>query len=723
MADADSKGPHDPRRPAQERAQLAQLRERVWSGFASDDLDLSSILGPLSEVLSGEVFVVTDLRKIGSPLVHVEPGFEPLTGYASQAALGRELGFLLRNDTDQEAVRDAREAVRDGRPVSVTLRNYRADGTLFWCEQRHHPVRDARGRVAHLVTVLRDVTNQVHAYSAEQVAREQGASGTGDTPWFAYGALVDAHGAFRLSWVSGDTDAVLGLDPAAVMRDGWTSTIESEGRAALLERGVALRDEGGSRRDRYRVVVPATGAGRTVEDAVSVSWVAAEANLVAVHGTVRVVEPPRSVLRSVLAGVDRSTGLPTEDVLVDRLVLAARRAQRQGQHVAVIALSLDNFSFVETNLDTQRGERLEREVAQRVRRALRRSDTLARIGLGAFLVLLEDLCSADAVLPVVEKVIAWIARPFEDGHLRVELSASAGVAVADNPMRVEAMREEARAALNRAQVSGGGRYAFADAELDRRLCARRAFELELRGAFTGDQLLLHYQPRFRLAGNEVTGVEALVRWRHPERGLLLPADFLGELQRVHLGTELFEHVLPLALRGAAAWARTGRATRVAVNVDAEQLDRDDLIPFVARALERAGLAPGALELELHPGADAAAFERSVLRLAALRERGVRVALDDFGVGATNLARLRDLPIDMLKIDRSFVQRLGGKGAPEDPADLELLRAMVTIGRGLGLTVVAEGIETEQQRSRLRAIACDEGQGYLLAVPGPDVVLG
>ncbi|MFN2324103.1 MAG: PAS domain-containing protein, partial [Trueperaceae bacterium] len=182
MTDAERTEPKGPRRPAREqaphaqhaqRAQLAQLRERVWSGFASEDVDLVSIVEPLSEVLAGEVFVVSDLRRIGSPLVHVEPGFERLTGYAPQVAIGRELGFLLRNDTDQDAVRQAREAVREGNAIGVTLRNYRADGSLFWCEQRHHPVRDERGRVAHLVTVLRDVTDQVHAYGAEQVEREQ----------------------------------------------------------------------------------------------------------------------------------------------------------------------------------------------------------------------------------------------------------------------------------------------------------------------------------------------------------------------------------------------------------------------------------------------------------------------------------------------------------------------------------------------------------------------
>jgi len=734
MTDAERTEPKDPRRRAPDRAhrgQLAQLRERVWSGFASEDVDLASIVEPLSEVLAGEVFVVSDLRRIGSPLVHVEPGFEELTGYAPEAALGRELGFLLRNDTDQEAVREAREAVREGNAIGVTLRNYRADGSLFWCEQRHHPVRDERGRVAHLVTVLRDVTDQVHAYGAEQVEREQSAAGVGGAPWFAYGAMYDAHGEFRLSWISGDTLAVLGRDRADVMRDGWSAMIEPEARALLAGRGAALREAGGSRRERYRVRV-AGGEERLVEDAVSVAWVAAEAGIFAIHGTVCVVESPRSSLRAALAGVDPATGLPTEELLADRLVLATRRAQRQGGRVALVALSLDHFDFVETHLDPQRGERLEREAAQRLRRALRRSDTLVYAGRGDFLVLLEDLQDAEAALPAVDKLLAWVSRPFDDGRLRVELSASAGVVVADGPLRIDALRDEAVGALDRARADGGGGFAFADPALDERLRARRAFELELRGAFASDQLLLHYQPRFRLAGDEITGFEALVRWRHPERGLLLPADFLGELERMHLSGELFERVLPLALRRAAERARLGRATRVAVNVGLAELDRDDLVPFVLHTLERAGVPPAMLELELHAGDDPGALLRCAPRLAALRARGVRVALDDFGVGDTNLARLRELPIDLLKIDRSFVQRLGGPAAPvaaaaiggapvaaESPADLELVRAMVAIGRGLGLTVVAEGIETAEQRSWLRAMACDEGQGYLLARPAAD----
>lgn len=712
MADGEPREPlREPRRTPAERARLARLRERVLSGFAPEDDDLAAIVGPLADVLVGEVFAITDLRRIGSPLVHVEPGFEALTGYPPAAAVGRDLGFLLRNDTDQEAVREAREAVRDGRPITVTVRNYREDGALFWCEQRHHPVRDARGRVGHLVTVLRDVTDAVHARSAEDVVRE---GGPARGPFFAYGALIDAAGSLRVSWVGGDPHALLGLDADAVRREGWVGCVHPDDRAVFEARGAALRRDGGSRRDRYRVRVGERE--RVVEDVATVAWAAPEAGLVAVHGVVRESADGGASVRRAFAGVDPATGLPTEDVLADRLALAARRAPRHGHVVAYAALSLDHFDFVQTHMDAQRGERIVREAARRVRRVLRRGDTLARVGPGDFALLLDDLPEPDAALPVMEKVLAWIARPFDDGRLRLELSASAGVVMIGGPVRFDAVRAEAGAALARVRDAGGGDVAFADEDLDRRLRAKRAFEAELRGAFARDQWVLHYQPRVRLVGGEITGEEALVRWRHPARGLLLPAEFLAELMRARLGGELFEQVLPQALRRVRQRLDAGRPRRVSVNVGLDDLERDDLLPFLQRSLKRAGVAPTSLELELHPTGDPAAFERLTDRLVALRRLGVRLALDDFGVIDTNLARLRDLPIDVLKIDRSFVQRIGGQGVAGDPADLEMLRAMVALGRGLGLTVVAEGIETDGQRRRLRAIACDEGQGFLFAPP-------
>lgn len=698
-----------------------------WRGCANalcrasrpNEDDLAAIVEPLAAVLAGEVFAITDLRRVGSPLVHVEAGFEPLTGYAPSVAVGRGLGFLLHNDTDQDEVREARDAVRDGRAITITVRNYRADGALFWCEQRHHPVRDGRGRVSHLVTVVRDVTDHVNALSAEAAAREAVAGGAGPGAWFSYGALIDAQGRFRVTWTSDTTRAVLGREPMAVIAEGWADLVTPADRAVFEMHGELLRRDGGSRRDRYRVQV-AEGDVRSVEDFASVSWVAQEAGVVAVHGVVRDIAEPKPRLRASFAGVDAGTGLPTEEVVHDRLDVAARRARRQRRQVAYVAISLDHFDFIRTHMDAPRGERIVREAARRMRRSLRRSDTLARTGPGDFVVILDDLADADAALPVVEKLVAWVARPFDDGLLRVELSASAGVAVGAGDDRVGELRSEAERALARARAAGGARFAFFDPEIEARLGDRRQFELELRGALSNDQLELHYQPRVRLAGGGVTGVEALVRWRHPTRGLLLPAAFLPQLERAHLGGVLFEQVLERALRQAAAWARQGRAQRVSVNVPAAELDRDDLLELVRRTLARAGVPAAALEFELHEDPGGHVLDRSIERLDLLRRHGLRLSLDDFGAVDTNLSRLRELPLDALKIDASFVQRIGVAERPGEPGDLELLRAMVALGRGLGLTVVAEGVETDFQRTRLHAFACEEAQGYLFARPAPEI---
>ncbi len=720
MADAE---PH--RTPAAhlDPVRLARLRERVLSGFPEES-DVEDLVRPLTDMLAGETFVVSDVRRVGQPVVHVAPSFGDLTGYAPEDAVGRDLGFLLRNDTDQDAVRDVREAIRDGRATTVTLRNYRADGSLFWCEQRHHPLRDVRGRTGHVVTVLRDVTDQVNARSAEEAARHLVDDLGGEGGWFAYGALVDASGRVQISWVGDSCRAVLGVESATLTAGGLIERVHPDDRAGVLARWSALRVDGGSRRDRYRI---ASGDGQTqrVEDFAAVSWSAAEAGVVALHGVVRavaahddeaVVAVDAGDVAAAFKGVDAGTGLPTREVAEDRLHQAARHARRHGRVVAAVAIVLDHFDFVHATMDPRRGERIVREAARRLQRALRRSDTLARIDRGTFLAVLSDLDAPDAALPVVEKLLAWVARPFDDGSLRVELSASAGVAIAPSharPADVFAAAEEAVAAAQRA---GGGRFAFADPELDAAARARTGRERALHAAFADDQFVLHYQPRVRLDGDGVTGVEGLVRWNHPTEGLLPPAAFLPDLERARLGDALFERVLDRATRQAAQWYRDGTPRRVAVNVGPEVLEREDLARVVHRSLDRAALHPGLLELEIHERTGRRTWERGAGRLRDLRAMGVQVALDDFGAADTNLAQLRELPLDTLKIDRAFVARIDA--GSRRSADLELLRAMITLGRGLGLTVVAEGVETATQRDHLRDLACDEAQGFLYAPARP-----
>ena len=703
--------PH-PTTDALNERRLRAARERVLSGFPDDAGD--ELLSVLDSVLSGECYSVSDLRRIGQPIVHVSDSFLALTGFSREEALGRDIGFLMRDDTDQDEVRAVRDAVRDGRAATGLVRCYRRDGSLFWNEQRHYPVKDARGRVAHVVVVQRDVSDLVHARSAHDVARQLASSLGGEGAFFSYGALLDANGGSRVAWVHDGVNAVLGHAASELQGRELVDLVAAEDRDAARARLSSLRLERGSRRERYRMLT-ADGRVRWVEDFVAVSWVAEEAGLVAVHGVVRDVTGERRQAHGV-DEVDALTGLPTGRVLDDRLDQAVRHARRHGGVAALVLVELDHFDFVHRTMDARRGERLVQEAARRMQRALRRSDTLAMVRTGAFAVVLSDLSDVDAIVPVVDKLLAWVSRPFEDGTLQVELSASAGIAVAPGDgRRVEALREHAERALERARTEGGSRFAFADSTLDEAAGARLAFERDLRRAFASDELVLHYQPRVQLADGRASAVEALVRWRHPERGLLLPHEFLPGLFRARLGDTLFEWVLDRAVAQAARWREQGASRRVSINVGPELLERRDFAHLVRTALERHQLHPGLLELELHEDTGAKALERGVDQLAAVRRLGVSVALDDFGAATLDLAKLRTLPLDALKIDKAFVGRVGDDA---DSSDVELLRAMVAIGHGLGLSVVAEGIETTAQRARVEAMDVREGQGFLFshAVP-------
>ncbi|HET8986796.1 MAG TPA: EAL domain-containing protein, partial [Trueperaceae bacterium] len=256
---------------------------------------------------------------------------------------------------------------------------------------------------------------------------------------------------------------------------------------------------------------------------------------------------------------------------------------------------------------------------------------------------------------------------------------------------------------------------FYDDEFDAAMRSRLSLENELRTALATDQLILHYQPRIELDSGAIKSVEALVRWVHPTKGLLKPAEFLPLLEESQMGQALFEWVLERACRQAKRWQRQRTPRRVAVNISPQALERGDLAATVKAALSRHDLHPGLLEIEVSERTALATLEASVMRLAEMREMGVHVALDDFGIAQSSLTHLRELPLDGLKIDRSFVTKLDAK-APG--ADVDLLRAIIALGKSLKLRITAEGIETREQNSLLRSLRCDDGQGFLFSQPVP-----
>jgi diguanylate cyclase (GGDEF)-like protein/PAS domain S-box-containing protein len=419
---------------------------------------------------------------------------------------------------------------------------------------------------------------------------------------------------------------------------------------------------------------------------------------------------------------DVLTGLPNRALFADRLDQALARSRRSGRSVAVLFCDLDRFKVVNDSLGHDVGDRLLVEVAGRLRRALRPGDTVARFGGDEFTILCEDLASPDEAIAVAERVAATIARPVELDGEEVVVTASIGVAVggsgSDDP---DALVRDADTAMYRAKGGGRDRWVLFDERMRANVRARLQMEGRLRHAAARGELVLHYQPLADLFDGTVDAFEALLRWHHPDHGLLAPAAFLDVAEESGLIVPIGAWVINEACRQAVSWGRHDpdrRTPAVWVNLSARQLASPQLPATVRSATAEAGLPPERLCLEITESALMHDVRTARTVLAGLKDLGVRVAVDDFGTGYSSLSYLRRFPVDYVKVDRTFVGGLG-----EDPEDAAIVAAIVGLGSNLGLTVVAEGIETPAQLTELRALGCPMGQGFLLARPRPAVELG
>ncbi len=686
--------------------------------------DTQGVIDAALRLFGGECFTISDLTQVGHPVIYASPAFADLTGYAPEEAAGRNLGFLQRDDGDQTGNQEARAALTEGRPCACVVRNYRRDGALFYNEQRHLPILGSDGVARHLLVLQREVTAAIHAAGAESVYRELADTLGGKGASFAYALLLDGSGPARCVWVSEACRAVTGYEPGEVIERGLDDLVLDEDRGVLEASYAALR-HGTRQRQGYRLrardgrvlwvedfAVPepeGAGAGSQADEPQAV---------VAVYGVVRDVSAARQASPELWRGAhfDALTGLPNAHLLDDRLQQALFQARRDGEAVALALVDLDDFRFLNETLGADRGDRVLQEVAGRLRRHLRRTDTLSRLDGDGFAVLLTRLPQARSALPVLDKIQAAVTEPFRDGSATLRLSGSMGVEVfPDGAQNAAELIDHARAALDVAKRESRGGFRFYRSGFDAAMRERVALEQELRRAVLEDQLVLHYQPRVELQSGSITSVEALVRWAHPERGLLKPADFVPLAEEAHLGSELFTWVLERACGQAKRWQQQRTSRRVAVNVSPQALEDADFTRRVLDALTRYDLHPGLLEIEINERTGTSTLEGAGQQLRELRGMGVHVALDDFGVAYSSLSQLRGMPLDGLKIDRSFVERLGGRDAGED---VELVRAIIALGKSLRLTVTAEGIETKEQNSLLRTLACDEGQGFLFSQAVP-----
>ncbi|HET6521465.1 MAG TPA: EAL domain-containing protein [Geminicoccaceae bacterium] len=416
-----------------------------------------------------------------------------------------------------------------------------------------------------------------------------------------------------------------------------------------------------------------------------------------------------------LAHHDDLTGLPNRRLLDDRLQQAVARARRSGEGVALLLLDLDHFKDINDTLGHPLGDRLLRAIAVRLGQGLRASDTLARLGGDEFAVIQAGLRGPESAAALAGKLIDAAAAPVRVDDHEVVTGASIGISLfPGDGAEVPLLLRNADLALYRAKAAGRGRYRFFRPSMAAAAEARRRLEGELRRALERREFLLHYQPLLDAAQGRITGVEALVRWRHPRRGVLPPALFIPSAETTGLIQPLGEWVLREACRQAGAWHGARRPLTVAVNLSPVQVRQPDAVARLARIIDQAGVAPGAIEFEITEGVfvDAAATSAAA-GLDRLVGAGARIAIDDFGTGYCSLAYLQRFPVHTIKIDRSFVGHIGRDGEA-------IVEAVLALGRSLNKRVVAEGVETMPQLAFLRGRGCPAMQGFLIGRPqGPE----
>jgi diguanylate cyclase (GGDEF)-like protein len=412
---------------------------------------------------------------------------------------------------------------------------------------------------------------------------------------------------------------------------------------------------------------------------------------------------------------DSLTGLPNRALFMDRLAHALARSERVGVNVAVLFLDLDRFRILNETLGHEIGDRLLVEVGHRIAGCLRPEDTVARLGGDEFALLIEETADLAGAAALAERVSAELQRPFLVDGRDVLISASIGIALTGGgSMQPDEVLHNADLAMYQAKAEGRARYELYQPGLSVSTRERLDLQSDLRAAGVRRELTLRYQPVVTLSTLRPVEVEALIRWDHRRRGALLPADFIALSEETGLIVPMGQWVLREACRQARTWqidGVDGSELIVGVNLSATQFERDALAEELAAILRETGLDPKRLQLEVSEAVLTRDDPRMLGRLETLKAIGVRLAIDDFGSGDASLSYLRRLPVDCLKIDRSLV-----KGVGYETEDTAIIRAVTTLARSLGILVTAEGVETAEQLAQLRAVGCDQGQGYYFARP-------
>jgi len=686
---------------------------------------------------------------------YVSPGCEKLVGWSAEELVGHDMRELAHPD-DLADVRAAHEATLAADQASTAILRMRCkEGGFVWLESTAHALRDERGQVVEFQVVFRDVSARKHAEQRlAQHARQHDAlarlgqialrehdlstlveevvvtvASTLEVQLCGVLKLREDEELLDISALAGDWDGPRsGLPAGTDSQAGYTilarepviaEDLRCETRfdparllGAGIRSGMAALIEG---HERPFGVLSAHATQPRRFDTDDVNFLVAVANVL----SAAVERQRKEELTRHVALHDPLTGLPNRTLALDRLDLALERRRRDEMDVAMLMLDLDRFKIINESFGHAAGDELLLAVASRLRETVRSSDTVARLGGDEFVVVCERPGGMRQVVALAERMATAVSRPYVLDGSQHFLTGSIGVAVAESSEDTAAsLLRDADAAVYRAKQRGPGRFELFNADVRAQVLARMSIETELRRAIESGQLLLHYQPILDVASGRPVATEALVRWAHPQRGLVPPLDFIPIAEETGLILELGRRVLEQACAQGADWQkRFGVPLQMFVNVSGCQIANPAFAAEVAEIQRRSGLLAGTLGIEVTESVLIDETGSSMSVLENLRGRGLRLLLDDFGTGYSSLSYLRRFPLDGVKVDRSFTDGLGAS-----PKDVAIMKAIVEMCGVLGLSVVAEGVESGSQLEQLGQLGCENVQGYLLCRPMPACAL-
>ncbi|MFA5172445.1 MAG: EAL domain-containing protein [Sulfuriferula sp.] len=649
-------------------------------------------------------------------MVYVSEGCEALIGYTSKFLLSsKEIDFeSITHPEDCERVREIIvEAINLHQSFVAEYRIIRANGDIIWVVERGCPLYNDQGEIEAIEGVLQNITRRKQSEIAANQAEERYRS-----------IFENAVGGIYQTTPDG---SYLNFNPSLAKIYGYDSTLDLLNGISDINNQLYVQPH---KRDEFVAIMRAQGQVTNFEAEVrrkngEIIWISENARevrdkngtLLFYEGTVEEITERKNHERELQyqSTHDALTGLPNRTLLIDRLEQYISLADRYQSKVAIAFIDLDQFKVINDSMGHHVGDELLKNMASRLSKCVRDSDTVVRLGGDEFVLLLTGLHEIEDVSEGMQRVLTAVAEPCTIENREFVISCSIGISIyPDDAKDTSALLKYSDAAMYKSKQSGRNMFQFYTEELNNRLMERIDMEYRMRQAIENNDFLLHYQPKMDFATGMVCGVEALIRWQPLNAPMISPASFIPIAEEAGLIEEIGDYVLNEACRQAVELlARLGEKLTIAVNVSPRQFRQPSLVSSVQTALLNSGLDPACLELEITENClvdDTKGFIKTLHELKAL---GVKLAIDDFGTGYSSMAYLKDLPVDRLKIDKVFVSQL-----ETEPSNSAILKAIIALGHSLGMRVIAEGVETAYQQAFLHGIGCDELQGYHFSKPIP-----